>query len=40
MQLSQNGQMPMMMQGYFDYQMLMMNNAMQGMAYGKLFIML
>ena len=38
MQLSQNGQMPMMMQGYFDYQMMMMN-AMQGMGYGKLFIM-
>ena len=33
MQLGQNGQMPMMMQGYFDYQMMM--NAMQGMGYGK-----
>ena len=32
-----NGQMPMMMQGYFDYQMMMMN-AMQGMGYGKLFL--
>ena len=41
MQLSQNGQMPMMMPmpGFIDYQMLMMNNAMQGMGYGKLFIM-
>ena len=34
MQLNQNGQMPMMMPGYYEYSTMMLN-AMQGMGYGK-----